>query len=256
MKKARLNIDQSGFSVMEIIIASMIFALIITAFTGSLFYFNKSAVVAGTKARAVFLAEEGLEATRNIRDENFGNLADGTYGLAVSDGRWIFSGSSDSTDIFNRQLTIFTIDANTKRIDSTVNWDESGRSSGSVSLTTYLTYWQKEAAVAESCGTYCQSLDYTEGICRANDTDCVSNNENHEPGGNSYCATDPLENVCCCKLQTIINSCGEYCGSIGFGSGICRQNSTQCDKNNSTHQSGGDNYCTGGTSADACCCAP
>jgi Tfp pilus assembly protein PilV len=251
MKKGRLSINQKGFSVVEIVVTSAILALTVTSFVGALMYFNKSTTMAGAKTRAVFLAEEGLEVVRNIRDEDFSNLIDGTYGLAVSGGQWVFSGTEDLADIFTRQLTVSTIDASTKQIVSNINWDK-----GNVSLITYLTYWQEEVVVTETCGVYCQSIEYADGVCRTDATECTNNNETHEAGGNQYCTFDPAENICCCQAVPVFNSCSEYCASIGYSLGNCRQNDKQCGRNNETYESGGDNYCTGGASADTCCCAP
>jgi len=252
--KSQKLIVQQGFSVVEIVIASAVLALTVTAFVGALLYFNKSTSTAGARARAVFLAEEGLEATRNIRDEDFSNLTDGTYGFAVSGGQWVFSGAQDTTDIFDRQLTVSAVDANTKQINSIVSWDEGSGRSGEVSLITYLTYWQ-EVAAFDSCGAFCGSLDYGGGLCRANATECSASSEVHEPEGNQYCAVDPAENTCCCQPPSGgINSCGEYCASIGYSAGACRQNSNKCAQNNEIYEVGGDNYCTGGPSVDTCCC--
>jgi len=197
MKKARLNINQSGFSVVEIIVASALFALIVTAFTGSLLYFNKSAIASGTQARAVFLAKEGLEVTRNIRDEDFSNLINGTYGLTVSGGQWIFSGTEDIVDIFTRQVEISTVDVNTKQINSTVSWGENSINSGNVSLITYLTYWRK-IVVFDSCSAYCQSVGYTDGTCRQNEKKCGKNGEIYEVDGDQYCIEGPQTDTCCC----------------------------------------------------------
>jgi len=200
MKKAQLNIDQSGFSVVEIIIASAVFALIVTAFIGSLLYFNKSAMAAGTRPRAVFLAEEGLEAARNISDEDFSNLVDGTYGLAVSGGQWIFSGGPDLTDNFSREVEVSTIDANTKEVSSMVSWDEGSMNSGSVSLVTRFTNWQVVVEVSESCSTVCQSLGYAGGICRQTQQRCAVKGEVYEVDGDQYCVEGPQADTCCCSL--------------------------------------------------------
>jgi len=198
MKKAQLNIDQSGFSVVEIIIASAVFALIVTAFIGSLLYFNKSAMAAGTRPRAVFLAEEGLEAARNIRDEDFSNLIDGTYGLAVSGGQWIFSGSQDLTDNFSREVKISTIDANTKEVSSKISWDKGLIDSGSVSLPTYLTNWMVVVETVNSCPELCKSLSYTDGICRQTQQRCAIKDEVYEVDGDQYCLEGPQADTCCC----------------------------------------------------------
>ena len=116
MKKERLHTKyQKGFSLVEVILASSVFILLATALVGSYLYGQESTALAGNRARAVLLAEEGLEAVRNIRDEgaegSFGTLTAGTYGLATSSNQWIFSGGSDATSIFTRTITITYVDS-------------------------------------------------------------------------------------------------------------------------------------------------
>ena len=65
---------------------------------------------------------EGLEAVRNIRDEDFSNLEDGFHGLVIQDGVWRLTGEPDTTNIFSRQIEISAVDANTKKVVSTVSW--------------------------------------------------------------------------------------------------------------------------------------
>lgn len=136
-------------SVVEVLLALALFSLVVMAITGALIYGRESAQTSGMRARATFLAEEGLEATRNIRDENFTtNLAsaDGNHGLAKTT-QWAFSGSSDTTEsFFTRIVNVAPIDADTKSITSTVTWQENVQRAGSVVLNTYLTYWQRVVA--------------------------------------------------------------------------------------------------------------
>jgi len=65
-----------------------------------------------------------------------------TYGLAKTGGQWAFSGSSDTTDIFNRQITVTTSGTNRKAITSTVTWPQTGGTTGSVTLTTEISNWK------------------------------------------------------------------------------------------------------------------
>lgn len=130
-----------GFSLVEVILSGAIFALLATTFVGAYLYGQESAMLAGNRTRAVFLAEEGLEAVRNIRDESYANLSDGTYGLALSGNQWIFSGTQDATDIFTRTVSISSVDTVRKLITSTVLWQQNPERSGSVSVNTYLTDW-------------------------------------------------------------------------------------------------------------------
>lgn len=144
--------DNKGFSLIEILLATALLSLFLTAVAASFFYGLRGVAWSGDRTRAIFLAEEGLAAAQNIRDVGFVGLTDGTFGLSSSGTQWAFSGSSDVTNIFTRQLTIFSIDTNTKSITSTVTWPKSTTSTGSVSLATRLTNW-----IANTAGNWSDS---------------------------------------------------------------------------------------------------
>jgi hypothetical protein len=143
MKKGLLHtkykITQSGFSLVEILVATSVFLISIMNVNVNTEKQLKRSV---NSERATALAEEGLEATRNIRDESFENLIDGTYGLIASSTQWVLEGSSDVTDIFTREIVINTIDTNQKKIETIVTWDDQIGLNNSVTLQTYLTNWQ------------------------------------------------------------------------------------------------------------------
>lgn len=191
---------QKGFSTIEALLASSILVLIVTAFMGAYIYGSESTASAGQRSKATFLAEEGLEASRNIRDSGFSNLSNGTNGLVISSGQWTFSGTSDITDSFyTRQITISTAGTNRKQVVSTVTWQQNNQRTGSVSLTTNLTNWRNTTSIS-SCTIYCQSVgSYSLGICRANSQQCINNSETYESGGDSLCTGGSSEDTCCCK---------------------------------------------------------
>lgn len=199
--------DQAGFSLVEVILSSAVFALLVTALVGAYLYGQESVALAGNRARATMLADEGLEAVRNIRDENFSNLTDGTHGLVISGNQWTLSGTSDATDIFTRQVAVSSVDANRKQVTATVSWPQTPQRAGSVALITYLTAWVNPVGGGgppSSCSAYCQSLPagYTDGTCRPNTQQCTINGEIYESGGDSVCVTnypgDPSHDTCCC----------------------------------------------------------
>jgi Tfp pilus assembly protein PilV len=61
-------------------------------------------------------------------------------GLAQSGGQWTFSGPSDTTDIFTRQITIADAGTNRKHVICTVSWPN-GTGTSQVSVDTYMTNW-------------------------------------------------------------------------------------------------------------------
>jgi hypothetical protein len=139
-----LKEQQLGLSLIEAILSISVFMVLVSGLAGSLVYGHWSTSLAGARNRAVFLADEGLEAVRNIRDSAFVNITDGTHGLEVSGNQWTLSGSSDTTDGYTRSVNISTVSSYIKDITSTVIWDQSEERSGSVSLVTRLTDWVRE----------------------------------------------------------------------------------------------------------------
>lgn len=143
MRRAELNINtgrksQAGFSVVEVLLAATVFGFLVTAVAGAIIYGRASNADAGDHNRAMALAEEGLEAVRNIRDASFSNLTNSspTFGLVQSGGVWTLSGTSDTTGIFTRTVTISTVDSTRKGVTVTVSWG-----SQQVSVTGRLSDW-------------------------------------------------------------------------------------------------------------------
>lgn len=131
MPKEWLTTKIRGFSLIEALLAATVFGMVATAVIGGIVYGRAATAQSGDRARAVMLAEEGIEAMRNIRDAGFSNLVDGTYGLAQSGNQWVTSGSSDVNGIYTRQVTVATVDSVRKNITTTVSW-----ANGSVSRQT------------------------------------------------------------------------------------------------------------------------
>lgn len=186
-----------GFSLVETLLASAVLALTVTALIGAVIYGRESTGVAGMLGRATYLAEEGLEAIRNLRDSAFTNLINGDHGLVVSGNIWTFSGTSDTTDNFMRTVAISTVDSVRKLVTSTITWQQTPSRSGSVVLTTYLTDWREGSSVSQ-CNSYCQSILYSSGTCRPDVPACTEHGETHEAGGDTYCTGGVSSDTCCC----------------------------------------------------------
>ncbi|MDP2656078.1 MAG: prepilin-type N-terminal cleavage/methylation domain-containing protein [bacterium] len=191
-----------GFSLVEVILASAVFVLLVTALVGAYLYGQEATALAGSRARATMLAEEGLEAVRNIRDSTFNSLTDGTYGLSVTSNQWIMSGTEDVSGIFTRQITISTVDADRKAVVSAVTWPQNDQRTGSVVLTTRLTNWLSGGgSPPASCSDYALGQGYSGATCRQNTAQCTNHSEIHLSGGDAICASshpgDSSQDTCC-----------------------------------------------------------
>lgn len=188
--------NNKGVSLIEALLVVAVLAILAIFAMDGLIQGTDSSVVAGKRSRAVFLAEECLEAARNIRDNDYNNLTVGTFGLAVAGNIWTLSGSSDLTDIYTRQIVVSTISTTTKQVTCTINWQQNLQRTGTIALTTYLTNWR--GSTFTTCAQYCQSLGYTTGTCRRNNGACTANGETRQTGGAVYCTVNP-NRTCCCK---------------------------------------------------------
>jgi Tfp pilus assembly protein PilV len=148
--KAESATRLKGFSLVEAILAVAVFALLVTALAGAIIYGEQAQEIAGKRARAAYLAEEGLQALRNLTQEGFNNLTVGTYGLAISSNQWILLGSSDATDIFTRQVAISSIDSRRKDATVTVSWQQTPTRTGQLTATSRYTNWAETVSSGNS----------------------------------------------------------------------------------------------------------
>ena len=204
LKERFYMIRRSGFTLVEVVVASAVFLIIVAAFGGAVIYSQGGMTRAGERGRASFLALEGIEATRAIRDASFAALTDGQHGLAVSGGRWSFSDTSDVTGIFTRQIGITSLDANRKRVAATVSWTQPQQRQGSVELVSVLANWTTlTGGSGGTCASICQGMGYLNGTCRQNPSICGQNGETHESSGDQFCKgsgrIQSTNNTCCCQ---------------------------------------------------------
>ncbi len=144
----------------EIMIASAIILLTVLTLLGTHALYLRSALANTNSLKATYLAQEGLEAARFLRDVSWENHLEGlapetNYYAALVSGAWSLSTTPSSVENFSRTLTFNqverdvngdivasagsgTVDPNTKLVTATVSWSQNG-SPKSVSLSTYLT---------------------------------------------------------------------------------------------------------------------
>ncbi|MBI5306343.1 hypothetical protein HZB04_02050, partial [Candidatus Wolfebacteria bacterium] len=138
-----MKLNNKGQSLFEVLIALGIFIMGVAS-TGFLVMDSASGFRKGAeRTQAVSLAQEGLEASRSIRDGDFDNLTAGYHGIAKSGNNFIFQGASDITGPFTRTILVSDIDADTKKIESSVVWQFLANRQDSVVLTEYFTDWNQ-----------------------------------------------------------------------------------------------------------------
>jgi len=130
---------QQGFSVVEVLLAAAVFGFLVTGVIGAVVYGRVSTVSSGDRLRANFLAEEGIEATRNIANASYANLVDNT---SVNVGDTAVEAGSDNNangtsafkvttgvsggTVSSVSIYITTVDATNKHVQAAIYADAGG----------------------------------------------------------------------------------------------------------------------------------
>jgi len=185
-----------GQSLIELLIAMGVFILVISVIAFLVIDAYVADRLGKELTQATFLAEQGLEVARSIRNNDWSSLSVGDHGIATLGGSWTFSGTSDTVDKFTRVVTVETIDSTRKKVTSQITWDLTDLRPQDVSLVEYLTDWGE--TISTNCDAYCQSVGYTNGTCRGSVSSCGAIGGTAESGGDTYCTGGPSADTCCC----------------------------------------------------------
>ena len=138
--------NSSGFTLIEVLLASSLLIIVISGIVGAIFYGTESSIISAKRTQATHIAEQGLEAVKNIKDSDyqaFNSLADGAYGLQQNSGQWqLVPNTPDVQNNFTRTVTLSTVNATTKEVSINVNWQQNLQRTGVFNLVGRLTNWR------------------------------------------------------------------------------------------------------------------
>ena len=144
IKKKRCGVKhENGQLLIELTVAIGIFVIVASVLISLILNSYVAGRLASEITIANFLAEEGLEATRSIRNNNWADITNGDHGLIISAlGNWQFSGTSEIIDgKFTRIINVGETDPDRKQITSQVTWQFTEARPQEIRLITYLTNW-------------------------------------------------------------------------------------------------------------------
>jgi len=150
---------EKGFSLVEVIVAASIISVFLVSLIGAYNLFLTLSLSNVHKVKATFLAEEGVEAVKILRDSSWATsifpLASGTpYYLEFTPSLWSVTTTPFLVDSLYDRRVFFedvyrdgagdivdsggTFDSGTKKVTVTVEWQERGATSNKV-IPTYIT---------------------------------------------------------------------------------------------------------------------
>lgn len=100
-------LNQKGQSVVEMLIAFSLAAIVITAFLNGFLTLKQSSVTDDKRLRAVLLKDETVELVRLVRAESFEKVAtlEGDYHPRLMGAEWIFQSGEEKIDELKRKVT-------------------------------------------------------------------------------------------------------------------------------------------------------
>lgn len=155
--------SRSGQVLIEVLIAVSIIAILATSgFTLVGSSFGESQI-ARQETQGQDLVTEGLEAVRQIRDQDFSALTPGVHGLTLSGTQWTFSGTSDVTNAtYTRTVTIAQIDAQQQDVTVQVVWTpRTGRTITLNSATRFTDWRTQPVPTSTNCRATVPSGDWS-----------------------------------------------------------------------------------------------
>lgn len=141
--KKYLNIDNRGITIIETLFAAALVATFMGVLSAALILYFQTSITVPKYTAAVFLADEGIEAVRTIRNEGWDSEIevlnnDVFYHLYFSDGRWNATTTEQAIDeTFTRTFVLReverdvggritetgTVNNDTRLVEVAVEWD-------------------------------------------------------------------------------------------------------------------------------------
>lgn len=148
--------EQAGATLVEVLVAIALTGIMLPALATALVSSHAGKASSIQQLQATSLMHEAIDATRNVREKGWTNIAtDGTYHPVISGSTWALVNGSESISGFTRQVVISSVqrnasnvivssggttDPSTKHVVVTVSWTTP--TVGSVSNDAYFTRWQ------------------------------------------------------------------------------------------------------------------
>jgi len=135
-----------AFFLLDVLLGISVFAIFIGIAGYALISTQNISIVSGDRIRGASLSQQAIEAVRSLRDDDFDNLSEGTFGLAINSvsGEWELSGAGTvSEDGFTTQVQISLPDEDHALVSAETTWSFGSNRSGTSSITTQLSNWQQ-----------------------------------------------------------------------------------------------------------------
>lgn len=159
-----MNRKLASFSMVELLVAIGVFTIVAATGVSAVIFNYSSNRLSNEETSAIAYVQEGLDAIRSIKQADWANLANGSYGLTNASGFWQLQGTPDISGKYSRTVTISdayrdgsgnlidsggTLDPSVKKIVVSVSWEFSPTNTNTIEQEIYLSNWEKSLESTE-----------------------------------------------------------------------------------------------------------
>ncbi len=153
--------QKKGFLLLEALLGSMIFIVLIVALLSIFFHGRDSTTISGDRVRGVVLASQALEGVGAVRNQGYSMISDpliadgNPHGIAVNPQTylWAFTGASMQEGKYTISVKIVSLgDTPGYRATAQTTWKQGIAATGSVILSTEFTDWTEYTPIGDWSG--------------------------------------------------------------------------------------------------------
>ena len=137
--------NRRGVLFLDALIGVAVFSIVVSGVIYAMLFSQQGMLKSGDRIRAVFLNQKAVAAVRAVRDDDFENITEGTFGAVLNtSGVWELSGTGVTTsDGYITSVIITEITSDSYNVAATTSWNFGVSSSGSSVLMTEITDWHR-----------------------------------------------------------------------------------------------------------------
>jgi len=199
----------------ELLISIGIFAVAGTAILLLVSSAFRGTLIGGQRTRAVAYARESWEGVKSIGHHAYNRLRAGTYGLSDGGGTWAFSGVSDTSGLFTREVLVEAVsrdgsgnivtsggtnDIHTRKATTNITWTFEGGTK-TLSFVDYFTNWDHARFFEDT------TSDFSDGTF-----DDTSGNTSVDPDG-AIALQQSAGIWACASVEGVVDNAGSQPGT-------------------------------------------
>lgn len=138
-----------GTLLIDALVGLAVFAMIVTGVVTAMLLSQSGVLRSADRISAVYQNQKAIAAVRAIRDTDFAELTEGTYGIDLESGAWALQPEPIENNGYATTLTITSIGEHAVSVSAETEWNFGSQSAGSSTLVSQVYDWRREQPIGD-----------------------------------------------------------------------------------------------------------